>query len=78
MGKELERHVFTRPTVISLPPGLVHCPLEITRVDRPIIQIEIMLATPDGSPPTREPFFKKDKGFNPQEVMEFKDLTRRK
>ena len=78
MGKELEKHIFTRPTVISLPPGLVHCPLEITRVDRPIIQIEIMLATPDGSPPTREPYFKKDKDFNPFKVMEFKEIPYRK
>ena len=75
IGEDLVKHVFTRPTVVSLPPGLVHCPLEITRVDRPIIQIEIMLATPDGSPPTREPFFEKDKGFDPQEVMEFRNLS---
>ena len=75
-GEELEKHVFTRPTVVSLPPGLVHCPLEITRVDRPIIQIEMMLAPPDGSPPTREPFFEQDKGFNPMDVMDFKDLSK--
>ena len=78
LGKELEKHVFTKPTIISLPPGLVHCPLEVTRVDRPIIQIEMMLATPDGSPPTREPYFEKDKGFKPQDVMEFTDFSHRK
>jgi len=72
MGKELEKHVITRPTVVSLPPGLVHCPLEITRVDRPIIQLEIMLAPPAGAEPTREPYFKKDAGFKPQDVMNFK------
>jgi len=43
MGEELEKHVFTRPTIVSIPEGLAHCPLEVTRVDRPIIQIEIML-----------------------------------
>jgi hypothetical protein len=37
----------------------------------------MMLATPDGSPPTREPFFEKDKGFKPQLVMEFKDFSRK-
>ena len=78
LGEELEKHVFTKPTIVSLPPGLVHCPLEITRVDRPIIQLEMMLATPDGSPPTREPFFEKDKGFKPQLLMEFTDLSRKK
>ena len=76
-GEELEKHVFTRPTVVSLPPGLVHCPLEITRVDRPIIQIEMMLAPPDGSSPTREPYFEKDKDFNPMKVMDFEDLSRK-
>ena len=77
-GEELEKHVFTKPTVVSLPPGLVHCPLEITRVDRPIIQIEIMLPTPDGSPGTREPYFAKDKGVNTMSLMEMTDFTRRK
>jgi hypothetical protein len=67
-GEELEKYVFTRPTFISLPPGLPHCPLEITRVDRPIIQIEVMLSGADG---TREPYFEKDKGFNPGNVMDF-------
>ena len=59
LGAELEKHVFTRPTIVSLPPGLPHCPLEVTRVDRPIIQIEIMLVGEGG---TREPFFESDKG----------------
>jgi hypothetical protein len=77
-GEELEKHVFTKPTIISLPPGLVHCPLEITRVDSPIIQIEMMLPTTDGSPPTREPYFAKDKGFNPQSVMDFKVIPPKK
>jgi hypothetical protein len=67
-GAELVKYVFTRPTFISLPPGVPHCPLEITRVDRPIIQIEIMLAGAEG---TREPYFEKDKGFSPQKVMNF-------
>jgi hypothetical protein len=78
MGEELVKYVFTKPTIVSLPPGLVHCPLEVTRVDRPIIQLEMMLPTPDGSPPTREPLFDKDKGFKPELVMDFTDLSRHK
>ena len=58
IGEELEKHVFTKPTIVSLPEGLVHCPLEITRVDSPIIQIEMMFIGEGG---TREPFFAKDK-----------------
>ena len=71
LGKELEKHVFTSPTIISLPPGLPHCPLEIIRVDSPIIQIEIMLAGENG---TREPYFEKDRGFDPRKVMNFETL----
>jgi hypothetical protein len=59
LGEELEKHVFTKPTIVNLPPGLPHCPLEVTRVDRPIIQVEVMLVGEGG---TREPFFEKDKG----------------
>jgi hypothetical protein len=77
-GEELEKHVFTSATVVSLPPGLVHCPLEITRVDRPIIQLEMMLAAPDGSPGTREPYFAKDKGFNPGNAMDFEVISPKK
>jgi len=61
-GEEQEKHVFTRPTIISLPPNLPHHPFEVTRVDSPIIQIEIMIGH-KGVPVT--PVFEKDKGYNP-------------
>ena len=61
-GKELEKHVFTRPTIISLPPGLAHHPFEITRVDSPIIQIEIMIGNKGIAV---EPCFAKDKDYSP-------------
>ena len=72
MGKEQDKYVFTRPTMVYLPPGLPHCPLEITRVDSPIIQIEIMLVGEGG---TREPYFEEDKGK--VNLIEFTDLSRR-
>ncbi|MBN2041483.1 MAG: hypothetical protein JW864_15700 [Spirochaetes bacterium] len=58
IGEELVKYVFTKPTVVSLPKDMPHCPLEITRVDSPIIQIEMMFIGEGG---TREPFFDKDK-----------------
>jgi hypothetical protein len=36
-GKEMERHVITSPTAVIVPAKLVHCPLTITKVDRPFI-----------------------------------------
>ena len=70
-GPELEKHVFTRPTLVALPPGTPHCPLEITRVDRPIIQIEVMLCGAEG---TRDGVFEKDKGFKSTDLMKFEYL----
>jgi hypothetical protein len=71
MGPEMEKHVFTRPTMVYLPPGVPHCPLEITRVDSPIIQIEIMLAGAEG---TREPYFEADSDFDSHKVMNFETI----
>jgi hypothetical protein len=71
MGPEMEKHVFTCPTLVYLPPGIPHCPLEITRVDRPIIQIEIMLAGAEG---TREPYFEADQDFDSHKVMNFETI----
>jgi hypothetical protein len=48
LGKEMERHVLTTPTAVVIPGGLAHCPLVITRVDRPMILCDIR---PFGSPP---------------------------
>jgi hypothetical protein len=48
LGKEMERHVLTAPTAVVIPGGLAHCPLVITRVDRPMILCDIR---PFGSPP---------------------------
>jgi uncharacterized RmlC-like cupin family protein len=36
MGEELEEHVITSPTVISIPPGLIHSPLTIKKITKPI------------------------------------------
>lgn len=65
-GKELEKHVFTRPTVVALPPGLIHHPFEITRVGKPIIQVEIMIGR-KGVPV--DITFEKDKGWDPSKMV---------
>ncbi len=61
MGEEQEKHVFTKPTIVNLPPDLPHCPLIISKVDRPIVQIEIML-TGDGG--TRDRLWDVDELYN--------------
>jgi hypothetical protein len=48
LGKEMERHLINVPTAVVIPGGLAHNPLVITRIDRPMILIDIR---PFGSPP---------------------------
>jgi hypothetical protein len=66
LGKEFEKHILTRPTIISIPSGLPHHPFEITRVDSPIIQIEIMIGNMDV---VIEPYLEKEKGYNPMKII---------
>ena len=41
MGKEMERHVISEPTAVFIPKGLPHCPLIVTRVDRPFFLTDV-------------------------------------
>ncbi len=41
LGKELETHVITRPSAVVIPGGFPHCPLTITRIDRPMILTDV-------------------------------------
>lgn len=43
IGEELEKHVISKPTVIFIPKGLVHCPLDFKRIDVPILFHAILL-----------------------------------
>lgn len=43
MGEEREVHIFTQPTVVVAPRGLVHCPLIIRKVEKPWLFTAICL-----------------------------------
>jgi hypothetical protein len=43
LGDELEIQKITSPSVVSIPPGLTHCPLRFTRIGKPVLFIEIVL-----------------------------------
>jgi hypothetical protein len=45
LGEEQERHIITTPTTVYIPSGLVHCPLEFKRVDKPILFVHCTLAS---------------------------------
>ena len=45
LGEEGEKHVITTPTVLHIPPGLIHCPMEYKRVGKPVIHLDMYFGT---------------------------------
>jgi hypothetical protein len=43
LGDEKEEHVFNTPAIVSMPPGLKHCPLHVKNVTRPLVFLEISM-----------------------------------
>lgn len=43
LGEEQEKHLITSTSVVSIPPGLMHCPLIIKKVTKPVVFLEISL-----------------------------------
>lgn len=50
LGSEHEKHIITKTSCVSIPPNLPHCPLNIKRVDKPIIFLEISNTPTYGKP----------------------------
>jgi hypothetical protein len=44
LGEEHEKHIITSTTIVHVPKGMIHCPLNIIKVDKPIIFMNIVLA----------------------------------
>jgi hypothetical protein len=41
LGDEQEVHNFNTPTIISMPPGLTHCPMLVDKITKPVIFLEV-------------------------------------
>ncbi len=41
LGEELEEHIITSAAVVSIPPGLKHCPLKVKKITKPFVFLEI-------------------------------------
>lgn len=53
LGEEGEKHIITEPTVLHIPAGVIHCPLNFKVVNKPVIFMNVAL-TPEyvtGPPP---------------------------
>jgi hypothetical protein len=44
LGEEGEKHTITTPTVLHIPPGLMHCPMEYKKVGQPVMHLDIYFA----------------------------------
>jgi hypothetical protein len=44
VGEEYERHIITKPTVLYIPRGLEHNPMDIKRLDKPMLFCPVHLA----------------------------------
>jgi hypothetical protein len=45
LGEEREMHVITTPTSVYIPKGMVHCPLNFKRIDKPVLLIHSTIAS---------------------------------
>jgi hypothetical protein len=43
-GVHMEKHIITTSSTVYIPSGLYHCPLTFTRVDKPMIFIDLFFA----------------------------------
>ena len=54
LGEEEEKHTINSPTVVYVPAGLIHNPINFKKVDKPIVFQEMMLARSYGKKPPSE------------------------
>jgi hypothetical protein len=43
LGEEREKHIINAATVVNIPAGLVHCPLNIVKVNKPFLFMDISI-----------------------------------
>jgi hypothetical protein len=46
LGEECDKHTITEPTVLYIPSGLMHCPLNFKVINKPVIFMNVAL-TPE-------------------------------
>jgi hypothetical protein len=44
LGQEGEKQIINTPSVVCVPKGLVHCPINFKKIDKPIVFVRIYLA----------------------------------
>lgn len=44
-GEEQEKHIINRPTIVVVPPGVFHCPLNYAKVGKPFYCVEVFMTS---------------------------------
>jgi len=44
LGEEGEKYSITKTTIVHIPPGLVHTPINFKRIDKPVLLVNITLS----------------------------------
>jgi hypothetical protein len=52
LGEEQEIHIITTPATVYIPKGMIHCPLNFKRVDKPVLLVHCTLASKYYKSPT--------------------------
>ena len=60
MGPEMEKHTFSRSTIVCIPAHFIHAPWRILKVTRPFLMVEINQSTVRGEKSHKEIVSKED------------------
>lgn len=44
LGKEGEKYLIDKTTIVHIPPGLTHCPINFKRIGKPVLLVNITLS----------------------------------
>jgi hypothetical protein len=61
LGEKGEKHTITEPTVLHIPKGVIHCPLDFKIVNKPVIFMNVALTPQYGHGPGGTPAPEKSK-----------------
>jgi hypothetical protein len=76
MGKEQERHIVDKTTIIYVPKGVVHCPITTLRVDKPVQWMHILFQgkykMAKGADPSTHPKHSDRKPYSKADVLKLR------
>lgn len=77
LGEEEEKHTINTTSIIYIPKGLVHCPIVIKKVDKPVQWMHIYFApkyTMSVGDTSRHPKHPRER-YSPEEIIKLKSAT---